>query len=100
MIIFSLGAIRTGMVTTVQNSFVIVLKNILVEIMPHVIHKVTTPAMAVPVMNNTAVIIVKSAISIVPILYVMDMVTVQIMPFYHLVISVNVTQGLMEHFVK
>ena len=97
--IFS-GAVKTGMVTTVQNLFVIVLKNILVEIMGHVTHEITTLPMAVPVMSNTAVTIVKSAISIVPMLHVMDMVTVQIMPSYHLVTSVNVTQDLLVIIVK
>ena len=97
--IFS-GAIQTGMVTTVQNLFVIVLKNILVEIMGHVTHEITTLLMAVPVMSNTVVTIVKSAISIVPMLHVMDMVTVQIMPSYHLVTSVNVRQDLLVIIVK
>ena len=87
------------MVTTVQNSFVIVLKNILVEIMVLVTNK-TVPALVVPVMISTAVTVVRLVISIVPMLPVMDMVTVQIMPLYQLVISVNVRQDLLVMIVK
>ena len=93
------GAVKTGMVSTVQNFFVIVLKNI-VEIMGHVTHEITILPMAVPVMSNTVVTVVKSAISIVPMLHVMDMVTVQIMPSYHLVTSVNVRQDLLVMTAK
>ena len=87
------------MVTTVQNSFVIVLKNILVEIMVLVTNK-TVPALVVPVTISTAVTVVRLVISIVPMLPVMDMVTVQITPLYHLVISVNVRQDLLVMIVK
>ena len=90
----------TGMVTTVQNLSVIVPTNTLVGIMELVTHKTTTLPMAVPVMTNTAVTIVKSAISIVPMLRVMDMVTVQIVPFYCLVTGVIVRRDLMATTVK
>ena len=65
-----------------------------------IVYKTTTPALGVPVIISTVVTAVKSAISIVPICPVMDTVAVQTMPFYHLVTNVNVTQGLLEHFVK
>ncbi len=94
------GAMITGMATTVQNLSVIVLTNILVETMELVTHKTTTTPMGVPVMSNTAVTIVKPAISIVPMLRVMEMVTVQIMPIHHLVTSVIVRQDLMAMTVK
>lgn len=92
------GAMRIGMVTTVQNLSVIILTNILVKIMELVIKKTTT--IPVPVMSNTAVTVVKLAISIVPMVRVMDLVTVQMMPFYHLVTSVIVRQDLMAMTVK
>ena len=91
---------QTGMVTAVLNLFVTVLENTLVEGMVIVIHKITTPAMGVPVMISTVVTTVKSVISIVPICLVMGTVAVQTMLYYHLVTNVIVTQGLLEHFVK
>ena len=87
------------MVTTVQNSFVIVLKNILVEITV-LVTNITTQALVVPVTISTAVTVVRLVNSIVPMLPVMDMVTVQITPLYHLVISVNVRQDLLVMTVK
>ena len=86
-----IAAIQTGMVKIVQNLFVIVLQNILVETMALVIHKTTTPALGAPVIISTVVIAVKSAILIVPICHVMGVALVQIIPFYHWVTSVNVT---------
>ena len=65
-----------------------------------VIHKTTTPALGVPVIISTVVTAVKSAISIVPICPVMNMVAVQTMPFCHLVTNVIVTQGLLVMTVK
>ena len=90
---------QTGLVTTVQNSFVIMLKNILVEIMVLVTNK-TTPALVVPVIISTAVTVVRLVISIVPMLHVMDMAAVRIVPLYHLVISVIVRQDLLVMTVK
>ena len=90
----------TGMVATVQNLSVIVPTNIPVGIMELVTHKTTTLPMAVPVMTNTAVTVVKSAISIVPMLHVMDMVTVRIVLFYCLVTGVIVRRDLMVMTVK
>jgi len=87
------------MVKTVQNSFVIVLKNILVEIMVLVTNK-TTPALVVPVTISTAVTVVRLVISIVPMFHVMSMATVQIMPLYHLDISVIVRPDLLVMTVK
>ena len=86
--------------TIVQNSFVIVVQSILVEIMALVIHKTTTPVSVVPVAISTVVITVRSAISIVPMIHVMDMVTVQTVLVYHLVTSVIVTLDSLVLIVK
>ena len=93
------GVTNTGLVTIVLCLFVTMLEHTLVEAMV-IVTKLTLPTMGAPVMISTVVTTVKSVISIVPICLVMDMVAVQTIPYNHPATNVNVTRGLLEHFVK
>jgi len=68
--------------------------------MAFVIHKMTAPVSTVPVTISIVVIAVKSAILIVQMSHVMDMVAVQTMIFHYLVTSVCVTWDLLVQIVK